>query len=87
MGLGPFVEAVTNSGSIGTTVELLGQGFEGATAVSFNGTDAAFTIESDTYLTATVPNGATTGFINVMTASGTLTSNKKFVVISGSDLR
>jgi hypothetical protein len=35
---------------------------------------------SDTYLTATVPNGATSGFITVTTPSGTLKSNKKFLI-------
>lgn len=32
----------------------LGQGFNNASSVSFNGTSASFTVVSDTYLTATV---------------------------------
>jgi len=36
-------------------------GYAGTTAVSFNGTPAIFTVKSATYLTATVPPGATTG--------------------------
>jgi hypothetical protein len=51
------------------------------TSVSFNGTPATFTVESDTYLTATVPVGATTGSVTVTTPSGTLTSNVPFHVI------
>ena len=35
---------------------------------------------SNTYLTATVPDGATTGLITVTTPSATLTSNKQFQV-------
>jgi hypothetical protein len=53
----------------------------GSTAVSFNGTDATtFTVVSDTYVTAVVPAGATTGNITVTTPGGTLTSNRKFWV-------
>ena len=68
------------SGNVGKTVEILGQGFTGTTSVSFNGAPATFKVVSATYLTATVPSGATTGFVTVVTPSGTLTSNKKFQV-------
>jgi uncharacterized repeat protein (TIGR03803 family) len=78
LGLKPFVSLVSTSGKIGKTVEILGQGFTGTTGVSFNGTAANFQVVSDTYLTATVPKGATTGFVTVTTPGGTLTSNKKF---------
>jgi uncharacterized repeat protein (TIGR03803 family) len=77
VGLGPFVAFVRNSGEVGQTAEILGQGFTGTTGVSFNGTPASFTVESDTYMTATVPAGATTGFVTVTEPSGTLTSNNK----------
>jgi uncharacterized repeat protein (TIGR03803 family) len=80
MGLGPFVSFMLNSAEVGQTAGILGQGFTGTTAVSFNGTLAAFTVQSDTYLTATVPAGATTGFVTVTGPSGTLTSNKQFRV-------
>jgi uncharacterized repeat protein (TIGR03803 family) len=80
-GLTPFVRTVTTSGKVGKTVEILGQGLTGTTAVSFNGTPATiFTVSSDTYLTTSVPNGATTGTVMVVTPSGTLTSNHKFLV-------
>jgi uncharacterized repeat protein (TIGR03803 family) len=82
VGLGPFVAFVSplSSGKVGTKVQILGQGFKGTTAVSFNGTAASFKVASDTYLTATVPSGATTGFVTVTTPHRTLTSNKKFRV-------
>jgi hypothetical protein len=38
-------------------------------------------VSSGTYLTATIPNGATTGYVTVTTSSGTLKSNKMFRVI------
>ena len=80
MGLGPFVSLLPTVAKEAKTVEFLGQGFTGATAVSFNHTPAAFDVVSDTYLTATVPSGATTGFVTVTTPGGTLTSSTKFLV-------
>jgi uncharacterized repeat protein (TIGR03803 family) len=81
MGLAPFVAFVQKAGKIGQTAEILGQGFTGTTNVSFNGISANFTVQSETYLTATVPAGATTGYVTVTTPSGTLTSNVPFQVI------
>jgi len=56
-GLSPFVRLVTASGKVGATIEILGQGLTGTTAVSFNGAAATFHVVSQTYLTATVPTG------------------------------
>ena len=80
VGLGPFVSFLPAAGKVGKTIEFLGQGFTGTTAVSFNGTPATFNAVTDTYLKATVPSGATTGFVTVTTPGGILTSNKKFRV-------
>jgi uncharacterized repeat protein (TIGR03803 family) len=79
-GLGPFVSLLPYAGKVGKTVEFLGQGFTGTTAVSFNHIAASFKVVSDTYLTATIPSGAKTGFVTVVTPGGTLTSNKTFRV-------
>ena len=81
VGLGPFVETVPTAGKVGSQVAILGQGLKGTTAVSFKGSAAKFTVHSDTYLTATVPKGATTGFVAVTTSTGKLRSNQKFQVI------
>jgi uncharacterized repeat protein (TIGR03803 family) len=81
VGLGPFVKALSYSGKVGKIVEFLGQGVTSATKVSFNGTGASRTVVSGTYLIATVPRGATTGFVTVTTSGGTLKSNKIFRVI------
>jgi uncharacterized repeat protein (TIGR03803 family) len=81
LGLKPFVNLVSTSGKVGKTVEILGQGFKGTTAVSFNGTAANFSVKSDSYLTTIVPHGATTGFVTATTPKGKLKSNKKFRVI------
>ena len=75
-----FVSLVSTSGKVGAPVDILGQGLNGTTGVSFNGKAAHFKIVSDTYLTATVPGLASTGSVTVKTPSGTLTSNHVFVV-------
>ena len=79
-GLSPFVAFLHNSGKVGQTAQILGQGFTGTSIVSFNGTHADFTAQSDTHITATVPAGATPGFVTVTTPSGTLSSNVRFRV-------
>ncbi|HTA22348.1 MAG TPA: choice-of-anchor tandem repeat GloVer-containing protein [Terriglobales bacterium] len=81
IGLGPFVTFVQPFGRVGKTGGILGQGFTGTTNVSLNGVPASFTVVSDTFINATVPAGATTGYVTVATPSGTLTSNVPFHVI------
>ncbi len=81
MGLKPLVDLVNWQGKVGATVEILGQSFTGTTQVSFNGTIATFNNLSDTYMTATVPAGATTGLVTVTTFTNTMKSNRKFLVI------
>jgi uncharacterized repeat protein (TIGR03803 family) len=80
-GLPPFVSTVQLMGKVGSSVEILGQGFLSATAVSFNGTPASAKVQSGTSLWATVPAGATTGFVTVTASGGTLTSNRPFIVM------
>jgi uncharacterized repeat protein (TIGR03803 family) len=81
VGLGPFVTFVRAAGKVGQTGPILGQGFTGTTNVSINGIPGTFTVVSDTFIRATVPVGATTGYVTVTTPSGTLTSNVPFHVI------
>ncbi len=81
VGLSPAVAFVIPSGKVGQTAEILGQGLTGATSVTFNGVEATkFTLVSDTYMTAAVPTGATTGAVVVTTPTGALTSNKSFTI-------
>jgi hypothetical protein len=65
---------------VGQSGVILGQGFTGTTSVSLNGIPASFTIASDTLIKATVPAGATSGFVTVNTPGGMLTSNVPFRV-------
>jgi len=81
VGLAPFIETQTASGKAGSQVVILGTNLSGATAVSFNGTAAAFTVISSSEIKATVPQGAASGLVVVTTSSATLTSNKTFRVL------
>jgi uncharacterized repeat protein (TIGR03803 family) len=82
MGLGPFIALVRYTGRIGQPVQILGQGLSGSTAVTVNGVAATtFKVVSNTYMTAVVPTGATTGPVIVTTPTGTLTSNHNFRIV------
>jgi uncharacterized repeat protein (TIGR03803 family) len=80
VGLRKFVETQPTSGAVGAAVNILGTDLTGASSVTFNGTAAAFTVDSHSLITTTVPAGATTGTIHVVTPSGTLSSNVPFTV-------
>ncbi len=70
------------SGAVGASVTINGSGFTSAANVTFNGTNATFTINSDIKITATVPTGASTGPIAVIAAGGIVTSSTSFTVTS-----
>jgi len=80
VGLGPFVQLPTTSGKVEADVMILGTKLTGATSVAFNGTGAVFKVVSSSLITATVPAGATTGKVEVVTPSRTLSSNVNFRV-------
>lgn len=79
-GLAPFVTFLNVYGQVGAKVDILGEYFAAGSVVSFNGVPAVDPVIQPTYIKATVPAGATTGYITVTTSKGTLKSNKPFVV-------
>jgi uncharacterized repeat protein (TIGR03803 family) len=82
MHLPPFITFVRRNGKVGQSAQILGQGLKGASAVTFNGIPAtSFSVETDTFMTAVVPSGATTGPLVVTTPTGNLTSNVNFQVL------
>jgi len=81
VGLGPFVETQPTATKVGATVNILGTNLTGATSVNFNGKAATFTVMSSSEITTTVPAGATTGEVQVVTPSGMLLSNVSFRVL------
>jgi len=70
-----------SSGVILTEVTIQGTNLGGVSEVAFNGTRAAFTIDSDTQIRTLVPAGATTGKISVTDDNGTIQSATDFTVI------
>ena len=80
-GLGPFVSFVRNSAKVGQNFGILGYNIRGTTAVTLNGAPVLFTVRSNTFITATVPAGASSGFVTVTTPGGVLTSNVIFNVV------
>jgi hypothetical protein len=77
----PTIDGFTpRIGPVGSSVILIGHNFTGATAVTLDGTAAAYKVESDTQLTFDVPPGATSGPVSVTTPNGTVTSSTSFTV-------
>ncbi len=70
------------SGTAGSSVTISGVNLRGATAVTFNGSAATFTVTSDAAIQATVPAAATSGPISVTTPSGSATSSTSFTVVN-----
>jgi len=68
------------SGPVGTVVTITGVSLTQTTKVTFGGKTAAFTVNSDTQVTTTVPTGAKTGKIAIATAGGTATSAGTFTL-------
>ena len=80
VGLAPFVRAQPGVGVPGEIIRILGTDFTQTTSVMFNGKPAVFAKISPVLLLAQVPAGASTGNIQVVTFSGTLSSNVPFRV-------
>jgi len=69
------------AGKVGAQVVVTGMSLKQATAVSFGGVKAtAFTVNSDTQVTATVPAAAKTGKVAVTTAGGVASGPGTFTV-------
>jgi uncharacterized repeat protein (TIGR03803 family) len=81
VGLRPFIETEPTFEKVAAKVIILGTSLTGATSVTFNGTAAQFTVISSSEIKTTVPVGATTGKVEVVTPQGTLLSNVNFRVL------
>jgi len=69
------------SGPVGTRVTISGTNLTGATSVTFSAVSASFAVTSATEIQATVPAGATTGPLSVITPAGTASSSIAFTVV------
>jgi uncharacterized repeat protein (TIGR03803 family) len=76
-----FISLLPSSGKVGSTAGILGQGFSNSSVIQFNGVTATtFTLTGTTYISATVPVGASTGLVTVTTGSTVLSSTVSFTV-------
>ncbi|MFO0751555.1 MAG: hypothetical protein U1F43_38695 [Myxococcota bacterium] len=69
------------SGPVGTVVTISGSHLTGATSVAIGGTATAFTVVSDSSVTAVVAEGTSSGPITVTTPVATATSSDAFTVV------
>jgi uncharacterized repeat protein (TIGR03803 family) len=81
VGLGLFVKTLPASGKAGAAVSILGTNLTGVTSVTFDGIRATVELLSPTEIVASVPAGASSGKVKVVTASGTLSSDVPFRVL------
>lgn len=70
------------SGPVGAKVTLFGDNLLGATAVSFNGALAPFSVDGVQVINAVVPPDATTGLVTITTPNGSRASKGTFTVTS-----
>ena len=81
---GTLAPAITSfspaSGVVGDSISIAGTNFTTASMVLFNGATADFIINASNQITATVPAGASSGTISVITAGGLASSPLNFVV-------
>lgn len=73
-----------SSGPVGTIVSITGSHLAETQAVSFSGTLALFTIVSNSEVRATVPVGATSGYVGLQTPYGSTSAPTGFTVIEPS---
>src|SRR4029077_7906436 len=73
--------------TVGSRITLLGSGLAGATAFSFGGAKAGFTVRSDRTLVATVPRQARSGPIVISSALSRVESKSRLSVLPSSPRR
>jgi hypothetical protein len=67
-------------GPVGTIVTITGNNFAGTKSVTFGGKVANFIVDSNTQLRVTVPVGATSARIRIITANGSASYAQSFIV-------
>ena len=81
LGVKPFAKTLPGAGKVEAPVVILGTNLTGATHVTFNGVAANFIVKSPSEIITSVPAGATTGTVEVVTPRGTLLTNVVFEVL------
>lgn len=72
----PTISSINpTSGKAGDSIVITGTGFTNVSSVTFNGAGASFVVDSVSQITATVPQGASSGPLVVTTAGGDATAS------------
>ena len=70
-------------GSVGESIVITGTRLGSVTDVTFNGLSAqSFVVDSESQITATIPTGAVSGPIELVTQSGVVISDSEFTLVS-----
>ncbi len=80
-GVPEISEFYPSSGTVGTSITLVGVGFAYTKGIYFGRKEAQFTIDSDTQVTTTVPENASNCKITVITLGGRVTSTTYFKML------
>ena len=81
IGAHTFARLTAQSGIVGASISIFGQGFDSSSVVAFGGVQApGVVLQGTTYITVPVPTGALTGSVTITTGSNTLTSSQPFKV-------
>jgi|GEM_PF-2373808 len=77
----PFLASFSpQEGSIGDTITLIGENLDMVNDISLNGTTASFTLLNSETIIVKVPEGATTGKINLTYEGGQIVSTEDFTI-------
>jgi len=77
-----FIAVQNYSGKSGSTIDILGNGFTGATAVDFGTVPAtSFKVVSSSFITAVVPPAAITGLVSVTTPTGKVSALRNLKIV------
>jgi len=77
----PSISSFTPSGAPQSSITISGQNFDTFVSAAINGIPATITGVTSTAITATVPNGATTGQVSLTYNGVAIKSNSNFIVI------
>lgn len=78
---------IPSTAAHGTLVTINGSNFSGATSVKLNGSVVAFSILNASQITFTVPVGAVSGNVTVITPCGTVNSGTTLTIVQTSSLQ
>ncbi|MGB0522099.1 MAG: PKD domain-containing protein [Flammeovirgaceae bacterium] len=79
----PTISSFPGNACVGETITITGNHFTGTIDVTINGATAAFVVQDNMTIDATVPSGASSvGTISIQNGTGTTTSSSSFIAVA-----